>query len=123
MSEVNQFIQGEKRPFIHLLELIAKQLHKNTNEVMNINLYLERFTPYSVDKTNCRDLLDGVLHSLEKTMVFPDRVRRHAVVSTSTAEILYGYIEGIPNAITNRLDKYEPVDQNKLILLVFSGAS
>ena len=104
---MNQFIQREKRPFVRLLELIAKKLHKNTNEVIHMNMYLERVTPYSVDKTNCRDLLDRLLHSLDKTMVFPDRVRRHAVVSTSTAEVLYGYIEGIPNAITNKLDKYE----------------
>ena len=89
MSENNKFIQLDKRPFIRFLELLGKQLFKN-NEVIQVNLFLERFTPYSVDKSNCRDLLDGVLHSLDKSTEFPDRVRRNAVVSTSTAEVLYG---------------------------------
>ena len=100
------------------MELLGKQLFKN-NEVIQVNLFLERFTPYSVDKSNCRDLLDGVLHSLDKSMEFSDRVRRNTMVSTSTAEVLYGYIEGIPNAIHNKLDKFEPSDQKRLIQAVF----
>ena len=61
--------------------------------------------------------MDAVLHSLDKSMEFPERVRRNTVVSTSTAKVLYGYIEGIPNAINNKLEKFEP--KKRLIQAVF----
>ena len=117
MSE-NNFIQLDKRPFIRFLELFGKQISKD-NEVFKVNLFLESFTPYSVDKSTCRDLLDRVLQNLDKSMEFPSRVRRNTRVPTSTAEVLYGYIEGIPAAIQNKLDKFEPSEQKRLITAVF----
>ena len=117
MSE-NNFIQLDKQPFIRFLELFGKQISKD-NEVFKVNLFLQYFTPYSVDNSTCRDLLDGVLHSLDKSMEFPSRVRQNTRVSTSSAEVLYGYIEGIPAAIQNKLDKFEPSEQKRLITAVF----
>ena len=98
--------------------MFSKQISKD-NEVYEVNLFLELFTPYSVDKSTCRDLLDGVLHSLDKSMEFPSRVRHNTRVPTSTAEIFYGYTEGIPAAIQNKLDRFDPSQQKKLIAAVF----
>ena len=52
-------------------------------------------------------------------MEFPSRVRRNTRVPTSTAEVFYGYTEGIPAAIQNKLDKFDPSQQKKLIAAVF----
>ena len=121
---VTHFKVADKRPFIKVLELIAKQLYKVTppdsdNEVIHLNLHLDQFTPYAVDKRTCRELLDGVLHSLDVTMVFPDRVRRNALVEVSTADIFYNLIENIPNTIRNKLDNFGVADKKRLIFQVF----
>ena len=94
---VTEFTVADKRPFCKVLELIAKQLRKvqvgdSDSEVIGFNLHLDEFTPYAVDKRTCRELLDGVLHSLDVTMVFPDRVRRNVPVELSTAVIFYNLI-------------------------------
>ena len=121
---VNQFILADKRPFTKVLELIAKQLYNykppdSDTEVIHMNLHLDQFTPYAIDRSTCRELLDGMLHSLDVTMVFPDRVRRNALVEVSTADILYSLIENIPNIIRNMLDNLGMADQKKLVFQVF----
>ena len=110
------FTTADKRPFCKVLELIAKQCKQvkvgdSESETICLNLHLEEFTPYAVDKRTCRDLLDGVLHSLDVTMIFPNRVRRNAPVEVSTADIFYNLVENIPNYIRNNLDNLETADQ------------
>ena len=77
---VSTFILADKRPFTKVLELISKQLIKykppeSEVEVISVNLHLDHFTPYAIDRSQCRELLDGMLHSLDVTMNFPERVK------------------------------------------------
>ena len=121
---VNDFILADKRPFTKVLELISKQLYKykppeSEVEVINVNLHLDYFTPYAINRRQCRELLDGVLHSLDVTMVFPDCVRRNALVDDSTADIYYSLIENIPNILQSKLDRLTRADQQKLVFQVF----
>ena len=75
---------SDKRPFVKVLELISKQLIKFTPpdselEVIRVNLHLDKFSPYSIDKSQCRELLDGMLHALDVSINFPtERVRRNS---------------------------------------------
>ena len=121
---VNSFILADKRPFIKVLEMISKQLYKykppeSDVEVINVNLHLDHFTPYAIDRRQCRELLDGMLHSLDVTMNYPDRVKRNALVNVSTAEIYSGLVENIPSILQNKLDSWTRADQQKLAFQVF----
>ena len=60
---VDTFVLADKRPFVKVLELISKQLIKFTPpdselEVISVNLHLDKFSPYAIDKTQCSELLD-----------------------------------------------------------------
>ena len=76
---VDTFVLSDKRPFVKVLELMSKQLikHKTQDpqgsdiEVIQFNLQVEKFSPYSIDKSQCRDLLDGMLHALDLSINFP----------------------------------------------------
>ena len=57
---VNTFVLSDKRPFVKVLELISKQLikHKPPDselEVISVNLHLEQFSPYAIDRSQCRE--------------------------------------------------------------------
>ena len=123
------FVMSDKRPFLKVLELMSKQLikHKTQDpqgsdiEVIQFNLQIEKFSPYSIDKSQCRDLLDGMLHALDLSINFPtERIRRNSRVKISTAELYYGLIEGIPSLLLNKLDSRTKPEQQKLIYQVFS---
>ena len=107
---VDTFVLSDKRPFVKVLELMSKQLikftpHDSDVEVIRFNLQLDKFSPYSIDKSQCRELLDGMLHAIDVSINFPtERVRRNSRVKISTAEFLYGLIEGIPSLLLNKLD-------------------
>ena len=73
---VDTFVLADKRPFVKVLELIAKQLIKFTPpdselEVISVNLHLDKFSPYAIDRSQCRELLDGMLHALDVSINFP----------------------------------------------------
>ena len=123
---VNTFVLSDKRPFVKVLELISKQLikHKPPDselEVISVNLHLEQFSPYAIDKSQCRELLDGMLHALDVTINFPtERVKRNALVKVSTAELYYELVESIPSLLLNKLDSRTRGEQQKLIFQVFT---
>ena len=101
--------------------ILSKQLIKFTPpdselEVIRVNLYLDKFSPYCIDKSQCRELLDGMLHALDVSINFPtERVRRNSRVKISTAEFYYGLVEGIPSLLLNKLDSRTRGEQQKLI--------
>ena len=76
---VDTFVLSDKRPFVKVLELMSKQLIKYKTqdpqgsdvEVIQFNLQLDKFSPYSIDKSQCRELLDGMLHALDISVNFP----------------------------------------------------
>ena len=123
---VDTFVLSDKRPFVKVLELMSKQMIKvktqdSELEVIKLNLQLDKFSPYSIDKSQCRGLLDGMLHALDVSINFPtERVRRNSRVKISTAEFFYGLIEGIPSLLLNKLDSRTRAEQQKLIFQVFS---
>ena len=119
MESSKPFTAADKRTYIKVLELIAKQMNIGDSDKYFINLHVDEFTPYAVDKQTCRDLLDGVLHSLDVTMNFPDRVKRNSLVEVSTADIFYHLVVGVPNTIKNKLDNLDHIEQNQIIYQVF----
>ena len=48
-----------------VLEFLSKQIIIDQSEKYKLNMQIDLFTPYAVDKQLVRDLLDGVLHSLD----------------------------------------------------------
>ena len=58
--EVNKpFTAADKRPYSKVLELIAKQLKQvnigdSDSDTFCLNLHVDEFTPYALDKQTCR---------------------------------------------------------------------
>ena len=86
---------------------LHKQIVKDANGNFKFNLHLAVFNPYSTNKQAVLDLLDGILHNLGASILFPDKHEKNTAVETSTEELYHNLIESIPYAIKNKLNNLD----------------
>lgn len=119
MEANKTFTAADKRPFIKVIEFLSKQIIINQSKKYKLKMKIDLFTPYAVDKQLFRDLLDGVLHSLDDSINFPGRVKKNSLVESSTPDIFYHLVDSIPSSIKNHLLSFDQLSQRKLIFKVF----
>ena len=71
MDSSKPFTAADEKPYIKFLEFIGKQIFLDKDGKYHLNMHLDHFGPYAVNKQVVCDLRDRILHSLDASINFP----------------------------------------------------